>query len=207
MSQILTVERKRIDPHRLYGAVVGESPHLILLHEQVDFLFDGYTVIRRKDIARSFTSESNDYIARIMKKEGRWERVPRWVKKLPLDSWADLLQQFVGKVVILENERTDDFYIGPVMESSSTSVRIHYFDGCGDWGEVERVPFSKITRMKFGDRYSTTHAKYLRKAQLEDDACFLQRIARARESLRAGKGVKLETLPDAPKAPRRRTKR
>lgn len=40
--------------------------------------------------------------------------------------------------------------------------------------------------------------------QLEHDPRFLQRIERARESLRTGKGVKLETL--APAKPRR-TKR
>ena len=43
--------------------------------------------------------------------------------------------------------------------------------------------------------------------KLEHDPRFLRRIARARESLRAGKGVKLEDLPPEPKAPARRTKR
>ena len=38
--------------------------------------------------------------------------------------------------------------------------------------------------------------------KLEHDPRFLQRIARARASLQAGKGVKLEDLPRAPKAPR-----
>ena len=40
--------------------------------------------------------------------------------------------------------------------------------------------------------------------KLEHDPRFLQRIARARESLRAGKGVKLEDLPGEPKAVSRR---
>lgn len=40
--------------------------------------------------------------------------------------------------------------------------------------------------------------------QLENDPRFLQRIEQARESLRRGKGVKLE---DLPKTRRRRTKR
>jgi prevent-host-death family protein len=43
--------------------------------------------------------------------------------------------------------------------------------------------------------------------RLEHDPRFLQRIARARESLQAGKGVKLEDLPPEPKAPPRRSKR
>lgn len=43
--------------------------------------------------------------------------------------------------------------------------------------------------------------------RLEHDPSFLQRIARARESLQAGKGVKLEDLSKKPKSPRSRTGR
>ena len=42
--------------------------------------------------------------------------------------------------------------------------------------------------------------------KLEHDPRFLQRIARARESLQAGKGVKLEDLQPEPKAIPRRTR-
>jgi prevent-host-death family protein len=43
--------------------------------------------------------------------------------------------------------------------------------------------------------------------RLEHDPRFLQRIARARASLEAGKGLKLEDLPIEPSARSRRTKR
>lgn len=43
--------------------------------------------------------------------------------------------------------------------------------------------------------------------KLEHDARFLQRIGRARQSLQAGKGIKLEDLELVPKAMPRRTKR
>ena len=43
--------------------------------------------------------------------------------------------------------------------------------------------------------------------KLEHDPRFLERIARARASLRAGKGVKLEDLPLESKGGSRRTKR
>lgn len=43
--------------------------------------------------------------------------------------------------------------------------------------------------------------------KLEHDPRFLQRIARARESLRAGKGIKLEDLQPAPKKLPRQTRR
>ena len=43
--------------------------------------------------------------------------------------------------------------------------------------------------------------------KLQHDPRFLRRIAQARESLQAGKGVVLEDLQREPKAPPRRTKR
>ena len=43
--------------------------------------------------------------------------------------------------------------------------------------------------------------------KLEHDPRFLQRIAQARDSLQAGKGVKLEDLPAEPKTPPRGTRR
>ena len=43
--------------------------------------------------------------------------------------------------------------------------------------------------------------------KLEHDPRFLERVARARASLRAGKGVKLGDLPPEPKGGSRRTKR
>jgi hypothetical protein len=162
-NQILTIERKRIDPNPVYGVIVGQSDSLILIHHEYNLQFDGYIVIRRKDVTKSFSSDSNDYSAQLMKLEGWWEPVPAKIKKLPLDSWASLLRQFVGKAVILQNERTEDFYIGPVTDVTESAVVTHYFDGCGEWMDPERIPFSKITSMQFGDRYSTTYAKHLKK--------------------------------------------
>ena len=43
--------------------------------------------------------------------------------------------------------------------------------------------------------------------KLEHDPRFLKRIAQARQSLQAGKGVKLDDLQPEPKAPPRRTRR
>ena len=43
--------------------------------------------------------------------------------------------------------------------------------------------------------------------KLENDPCFLQRVAQARKSLQAGKGVKLEELKVGQSPRRRRTKR
>jgi hypothetical protein len=160
---ILTLERKRIDRHRLYGVVVAESDQLMLLHQNDDFQFDGYVVVRKKDITKSLTSEGTDHCIAIMKKEGLWEPVPRSVKRLPVDSWGSLLNRFVGKVVILEAEWTDDFYIGPVLEVQKNAVVIDYIDCCGKRMGEEKISFRRITQVRFGGRYETMHEKYMEK--------------------------------------------
>src|ERR1051325_5073792 len=51
---IHTFERQQIDPNRLYGSIVAESESLILIHREDDFQFNGYQVIRRRDISKSY---------------------------------------------------------------------------------------------------------------------------------------------------------
>ncbi len=160
-SRLVTIERKKLDPDRCYGVVVARSKALTLVHVEYDFQFDGYTVFRTKDITRCDSSDTNDYRQSLMKREGLWEVVPRWVKNLSIEGWPDLIADLVGKVVILEDEVREGFHIGPVLEAQAKHAAIHYFDGCGCLQDVERIAYSRITSLKFGDRYSSIHAKYL----------------------------------------------
>src|ERR1041385_2969403 len=155
-----TFERRQIDPNRLFGSIVAESASLILIHCEADLQFDGYQVIRRKDISRSYSSDSNDYAEKLMRKEGLWEDPAESIRSLPLDDWRSLLTALSGKPIILENERKEDFYIGPVVSCEAHSVLIHHFDGCGQWQKVWRVQYRSITSVKFGDRYSTIHFRH-----------------------------------------------
>ena len=158
---IVTIERLKVDPNRLYGVVVGESDKLILIQREYDFQFDGYIAIRRRDITKSYTSESNQYCAGLMKKDGLWKTPTKAARTLPLADWQTLLGALVGQPVIIENERTGDFFIGPVVDGTARSVRICNFDGCGRWQKFERVPYRSITSVQFGSRYITVHSRHL----------------------------------------------
>jgi len=161
MKKLVTIERKKLDPNRLYGVIVAQSPTLTLLQYEYDFQFDGFVVLRTKDITLCTSSESNDYCERLMRREGLWQTVPRWVKKLLIAGWHELLTDLVGKVVIVEDELRDGFCIGRLLQAQVKQAAIHFFDGCGQLQDVEKVPYSRITLLRFGDRYSTIHAKYI----------------------------------------------
>jgi hypothetical protein len=140
---------------------VSESKSLILIQREYDFQFDGYKIIRRRDISKSYTSDSNSYCEKLTRKEGLWKNPPKAIRALPLDDWRALLTSLIGKPVVIENERKGDFYIGPIVACEEHAVLIHYFDGCGQWQNVERVQYRAITAVQFGDRYSTIHYRHL----------------------------------------------
>lgn len=156
-----TFERRKIDPHRLYGVVVAESDNLLLIQREYEFEFDGYQVLRRRDITKAYSSKSNDYCARLMKAEGLWKSPPKRIRSLPLSDWRTLLTALAGQPVVIENESNGEFFIGPILECDARSVCIHHFDGCGQWENVERVAYRGITCVQIGGRYITIHSRHL----------------------------------------------
>jgi hypothetical protein len=164
MDAITTFERRRINNHKLYGRIIIESTNFTLLAVEYDFAFDGFQIIRNRDITKKIISKSNTYCTALMKREGAWiTKLPRGLRKLDLRSWSTIFNGIKSAVLIAQNERVSrGFYIGAVVSVGSKAVTIHGFDGVGDWCAVESIPFAKITTCKFLDRYSSTHAKYLR---------------------------------------------
>lgn len=164
MDAITTFERRRIDDHKLYGRIIIESRDFTLLAAEYDFAFDGFQIIRNRDITRKVISDSNQYCTSLMKKEGAWiTKLPRGLRKLDLSSWNTIFNGIKADVLIAEGERVPSgFYIGAVEWVGAKAVRIQGFDVLGKWGAVESLPFAKITRCRFLDRYSATHAKYLK---------------------------------------------
>ena len=158
---IQTFERLNIDMNRLYGVVVAESSELLLIQHAYDFEFDGYVAIRRRDITKSYSSESDAYWELLMKKEGLWKRPTKASRSLPLTNWQTMLTAMIGKPVIIENERKGDFFIGPVIGCDARSVAIHHFDGCGQWVKIQRVAYRSITSVQFGSRYISVHSRHL----------------------------------------------
>ena len=63
MGRLVTIEPQKLTRIACYGVIVGQSPALTLPHYENDFQFDGYFVIRTKDITFA-PSESNDYCER-----------------------------------------------------------------------------------------------------------------------------------------------
>ena len=162
---LVTIERKRIDPHRLYGVIVNESEQLLCLHREADFQLDGYVFIRKKDITScTFDTPSHKYCEALMRKEGFWAKPDRFVKQLDIQSWETTITALIGKPVLVENEnRSAHCWVGIVDACTRTTATVHCFDGLGVFDDVaDRIPLRSVTSIQYGDRYTQTHYKYLK---------------------------------------------
>ena len=159
---IQTFERRKIDPNCLYGTIVAEAKPLLLIHQEYDLLFDGFVVIRKRDITKAFSSLSNIYQEKLIRKEGNWTTPSKAIRSLVLDDWKSLLTSLKGMPMVIENERQGDIWVGLLTGCDNKSAIIRNFSPCGEWQDVEHVPYRLITSIKFGDRYTTTHFRYLK---------------------------------------------
>lgn len=153
--------RSRIAPDKITGVLLGVSEELLLIQEVVDFEFYGYTVIRRRDTKALPPSDNDLYYESLMRKEKLWRNPQRAIQRLPIENWRSLFTAIQGQVAIIENERTGDFLIGPILECTSSSVTIHYFSPHGEWGKIERFPLRWITKVQLDNRYINIHARHL----------------------------------------------
>lgn len=160
---LVTIERSRIEPNRLYGNVVSESDGFLCLHREFDFHLDGYIFIRKKDItSHTNGTPAHRYHETLMRKEGYWVKPDRFVQKIPLDSWDTILAALAGKPVLVENERKSGHcWVGIVDDCTRTTATVHCFDTMGVFdNDVDRIPLRSITSIQYGDRYTQTLSKH-----------------------------------------------
>jgi hypothetical protein len=164
-TMLVTIERKRLDPHQLYGVIVNESEQLICLHREIDFQLDGYVFIRKKDItSRTFDTPSLKYSEALMRKEGFWLKPDRFVRQLDIESWETTVTALIGKPVMVENEnKSAHTWVGIVDACTRTIATVHCFDGLGVFDDdADRIPLRSVTSIQYGDRYTQTHYKHLK---------------------------------------------
>jgi hypothetical protein len=168
LKHITTIERKKITPDKLGGVILAESDELMLLREVADFHFDGFVVIRQKDITKKHQPKHNLFHEKLMKKDGKWYLGDighyLWKVKTPrnaISSWKELLTNLICEIVIIEDERKEDFYLGLVREVSDKTVTIDYIDTMAKICKSCKIPFKSITQVIFDDEYSTTLARHI----------------------------------------------
>lgn len=167
-KKLCKVKRKVSDDSFEYsdGYIVDCSEHFVVMQEVYDFMLLGYLVFPISSITEIRFNNNDKYYDKIM----RWEKkVDHVLKKhdVNLTDWTTIFKTIkkCGFNVIVENENPEDksFDIGPIIKTNKTAVYIQYFNPKGILDEEpSKVPFNKITMVKFDDNYVNTFSKYLR---------------------------------------------
>jgi hypothetical protein len=154
----------------LWGFILGMSKNFLFLQLDSEFSFDGYAVIRLDDFDNIRHSSYERARRKIFNAEGLLGATAGYGfdKPMPLTSWPDILKTLKNYDihVIIENINKDylDFWIGQITRVSEKSVSIRNYDPGGKLDEKPTViKLDAISIIKFGDRYSTTFRKYLKR--------------------------------------------
>lgn len=154
-ERFVTLDRRPLDPFDLEGFVVGVSDRLVMLHvvHGNSLEFNGYAVVRMKDLQSVSTSRS--FIPRALK---LLARKPVRPVGLDLTNWATLLataaEQYPLVWLELEQQRPGCGYVGRFNKLTRKAVHLRDVDPQGRWGDREQYPLRRITQVTLGDGYA-----------------------------------------------------
>ncbi len=150
---------------RFIGIPIRRSRTLLALHRITDFHFDGYSIIRLKDIVEIQRSRQVVTQERILKFTGEIQNFdnPSWIR---IGSWKSLFsllkQREICACVSSVSTEMDVFGVGTVTTVGNKSVVLKGFDANGVWIEPkDEFQYSEIKEVFFGDEYSTVFHRFI----------------------------------------------
>ena len=142
-----------------YGFPLAVGEQLFLLAIDDDFLLNGFTVRRLRDIYE--LGDRKGIYQAIADKEGltRFD-----APDVDLSDWKSVFTslQKLGKHIIVEREYEPDFFrLGIIEAVTEDHVLLRHYDADGIWQEPARIDYREITSVTFDDRYANTFCKYV----------------------------------------------
>lgn len=173
-SDIKDIVEKAINPRGLcqvlmkyntyyeLGFPIAVSDKLFLVANEHDFILDGFTINRFRDVKEAQIVE--DKYLEIAKGEGLVDSIE--IPDINISDWYSVFVslQKRDKNIIVENEYDEDsfFAIGRINKVTKTKVYLEHFDADGIWEkELWGIPFTQITSVSFGTRYVEIFSKYI----------------------------------------------
>lgn len=142
-----------------YGFPLAVAQQLFLMAVDDDFLLNGFTVRRLRDIYQ--IGERKGIYQTIAEREGLTNfEVPG----VDISSWEGVFRslQALGKNIIIEREYEPDFFrLGRIEKVERDHVLFRHFDADGIWMEPAPILYRDITSVTFDDRYAEILSKYV----------------------------------------------
>ena len=144
---------------------IAVSKEFVLVLNYLDFIADGFYIIRIKDIVNLCYSDSCRYFETIVKKEGAMTFIQH-TPPITLSSWNTVfcsLKKLDG-IVIVDIGKENCVNVGKICNVLEDAVSMLCFSPTGEWDDQEWVEtFDNITGVKFDNHYTNSFAKYLPK--------------------------------------------
>ena len=159
------IDRRRGAWHMesIHGFVVGLSPQWVAVQSLIDGVYvDGYDVVRIDDVSNLEYDDENGYIERAIAQLGR----PAVDFSLPGGSATREVLRAAAAYspticVHLEMDVTDPMLVGSITSLGARKYEIRLINPSGVWdSELSRWWYGEVTRIRFGDRYSTALQKF-----------------------------------------------
>ena len=163
INHYVSLERELISENSTDGFPIALSTQIVQLISIWDFHIDGYKFFPVTDISEVKRGKTERLFQEIMEKEGYFQDSSSLVQE-DLTSWGTVFSYFQKKqyIIIVENEKNGDFYIGKVHSSDDHGCVMSCFDVLGVWDEeTSEIKYDDITCLTFGDRYSEMMTKYV----------------------------------------------
>lgn len=142
-----------------YGFPLAVGEQLFLMAIDDDFLLNGFTVRRLRDIFE--LGDRKGIYQSIAEQEGLTEFD---APDVDITDWPRVFTslQSLGKHIIVEREYEPDFFrLGVIEAVAEDHVVLRHYDADGIWQEPLTIPYREITSVTFDDRYASTFSSYV----------------------------------------------
>ncbi|MBD3584095.1 hypothetical protein [Flavobacterium selenitireducens] len=152
INKLITIEfsdRKTLKT----GFLIDFSCDWILLKSNpVDFVIDGFTIIRNKNIEAIYRDEDERFTEKVLRLK---KLEPHENDKIPLDDIQTILNYINSKFGIFQffKKSEKSIYPGRLKEINSKEIIIDWIDLKGIWSEERSFKLDKIRILEFDNDY------------------------------------------------------
>src|SRR5216683_3682792 len=156
MSDFVKLHRQKIDPEPIEGYLLARSKTLTLIQPfDPDFMdFNGYTVVRNRDLTRTVRLKPRSFVLRAIELK-RIESKP--VEGVVIDDWPALVRSAgdLFPVITIHSEIADPdvCFIGRPSLISARTFGLTEIDPDARWSCSRSYRFEDLTKVDFGGGY------------------------------------------------------
>jgi len=125
---------------------------LLLQYNTVDFVIDGYVIVRNRNIDDIFQEESDDFTEKVIRLKGF---IPNKALKIPLSNTPEMFKAINSKYGIFQFYKKSEstIYPGRLLNIDDMSLTIEWIDTRGRWTEDRTFKLDKIRIIEFDNDY------------------------------------------------------